>query len=585
MSQSQAIVVPLDRQGDAFRTTTAAYRFDEDRQRSGEKRDGDTVINNLKKLAEKTSVLEGPHSDDQFSRSDISLTSRPHQVTKAPGGIHQGTRIEEDSPNGTLDGLYESVGPRKTTTNGNDTLSTPNQQHTESTGSTSLNGTDPRQSLGSSQTHTMGDEVRDRVLKLSPEKMFELASSHMILPCRTPSSHGGQSTPSRVPQSARRFEAWSNNEETPCRDVQSRGWDSDSERLRQRKRSGSAVNSPSVVADATVRSPITEKQSYSPAVDRPSIASRTFSTPFMKLNKFDRPISECRSSVSKPKLTKPTPTPLKLESPSRHSPAPQSEGLMPSPMPTSIPMPPLSIPAYLQLELSSNKPSPLYIYRSSTNALPYESSQVKIERLLNFILLPPQLEPVLWFGALACLDAWLYNFTILPLRFFKALYLLFRSWSWRVRNEIDFLASYTYSGIRRLWRRTKPKAETVNLKESTMGADRTPSAQEPILDGKSAKLESPHHPKSGGGTIAPQSSGKYFHNNGRRHRRMKQPPPTLMLGHKGDLLRGLLIIISCTILMYFDASMMYHSIRGQAAIKLYVIYNVLEVSIVWYIPY
>lgn len=29
--------------------------------------------------------------------------------------------------------------------------------------------------------------------------------------------------------------------------------------------------------------------------------------------------------------------------------------------------------------------------------------------------------------------------------------------------------------------------------------------------------------------------------------------------------------------MWFDASRMYHSIRGQAAIKLYVIYNVLEV--------
>ena len=29
--------------------------------------------------------------------------------------------------------------------------------------------------------------------------------------------------------------------------------------------------------------------------------------------------------------------------------------------------------------------------------------------------------------------------------------------------------------------------------------------------------------------------------------------------------------------MWFDASRMYHSIRGQSAIKLYVIYNVLEV--------
>jgi hypothetical protein len=46
---------------------------------------------------------------------------------------------------------------------------------------------------------------------------------------------------------------------------------------------------------------------------------------------------------------------------------------------------------------------------------------------------------------------------------------------------------------------------------------------------------------------------------------------------KADIIKGLLILSSCTVLMYFDASMMYHSIRGQAAIKLYVIYNVLEV--------
>ena len=38
------------------------------------------------------------------------------------------------------------------------------------------------------------------------------------------------------------------------------------------------------------------------------------------------------------------------------------------------------------------------------------------------------------------------------------------------------------------------------------------------------------------------------------------------------------IVASCAVLMRFDASRMYHSIRGQAAIKLYVIYNGLEVG-------
>jgi hypothetical protein len=50
-----------------------------------------------------------------------------------------------------------------------------------------------------------------------------------------------------------------------------------------------------------------------------------------------------------------------------------------------------------------------------------------------------------------------------------------------------------------------------------------------------------------------------------------------MPSHKADILKGLLVIASCAILMRFDASKMYHGIRGQAAIKLYVIYNVLEV--------
>ena len=89
-------------------------------------------------------------------------------------------------------------------------------------------------------------------------------------------------------------------------------------------------------------------------------------------------------------------------------------------MPQPIQFHPLSIPTYLQLELSSARPSPLYIYRTAASEFPYESSKVKFERLLNFLILPPQLEQVLYFGSLACLDAWLHTFTILPLRFFQS---------------------------------------------------------------------------------------------------------------------------------------------------------------------
>ncbi len=46
---------------------------------------------------------------------------------------------------------------------------------------------------------------------------------------------------------------------------------------------------------------------------------------------------------------------------------------------------------------------------------------------------------------------------------------------------------------------------------------------------------------------------------------------------KSDLLNGLLIIGACFLLQDIDASRLYHSIRGQAIIKLYVIFNALEI--------
>jgi hypothetical protein len=64
---------------------------------------------------------------------------------------------------------------------------------------------------------------------------------------------------------------------------------------------------------------------------------------------------------------------------------------------------------------------------------------------------------------------------------------------------------------------------------------------------------------------------------GRRHRRTKSQPSSLSSYHKADLLQGAMIVCSCILLMKLDASRMYHNIRGQSVIKLYVIYNVLEV--------
>ena len=110
------------------------------------------------------------------------------------------------------------------------------------------------------------------------------------------------------------------------------------------------------------------------------------------------------------------------------------------------------------------------------------------ERITNFLAVPWAVEKVTLFGALLCLDGFLYNFTILP---FRATFAAARL----VRQAIN---------KQPLW---------------------------PI-------------------------------------------PPT----HLHSLLRMLLLFIPTTILLFAtDASKMYHTVRGQDTIKLYVIFNALEV--------
>ena len=46
---------------------------------------------------------------------------------------------------------------------------------------------------------------------------------------------------------------------------------------------------------------------------------------------------------------------------------------------------------------------------------------------------------------------------------------------------------------------------------------------------------------------------------------------------------GLILIGCCITLDYVDLSILYHIVRGQSVIKLYVIYNMLDVSELWQI--
>lgn len=249
----------------------------------------------------------------------------------------------------------------------------------------------------------------------------------------------------------------------------------------------------------------------------------------------------------------------------------------PSPMPTSMPLPPFSLPTYLQLELSSNQPSTPYIHRSKASEIPYETSMVKVERLLNFLLLPPQLEQVLLFGTLACLDAFLFSFTILPLRFFKALSILIQCWGFNVAREAQYVSAFIYAGASRLWKRRRRDSTNRDNGGSLQKGD--PHS----LDAGSVPTV-PQFPASvvgkNRGTYDPHPESNPVRGSTSRGARPKprSTPSTLLPAQKADLLQGVLLILSCTILMYLDASRMYHGIRGQAAIKLYVIYNVLEVS-------
>lgn len=51
----------------------------------------------------------------------------------------------------------------------------------------------------------------------------------------------------------------------------------------------------------------------------------------------------------------------------------------------------------------------------------------------------------------------------------------------------------------------------------------------------------------------------------------------LQPSQRTDLLKGLLIVLTYLCMTMFDASRVYHSIRGQSSIKLYVLFNVLDV--------
>ena len=423
-------------------------------------------------------------------------------------------------------------------------------------------------------------QEKDRILKLSPAKIHELTSAPSALPLRVSLS------PTQSPVDAMEH-ANRNHEDPPVlKHSKYQRATVDNETSQDGSRPGSVIVTPFSNMEDSQVTPISLPAGILDYISRPNLKSPTVSTPPPKSRYLSSKFNGSKqypadpSSAASSKISSSTPPPLQLPEVNAKIKFSSTTESIASPMPQSIPMPPLSLPTYLQLELSSSRPSPLYIHRSATSDFPYESSHVKIERLQNFLLLPFQVEQVLWFGALACLDAWLFSFTILPLRFLKALLILIYYWGCNVLIEARILSAFIYSGTGRMWRRRR-RRDSTHLSASDPAKNEP--RRNPILTNEPACTPNRMSSRS----EKPESSRSYSHSkldrkttgsHSKKHSRPRFAPSTLLPDHKADILKGFLILFSCTILMHFDASRMYHGIRGQAAIKLYVIYNVLEVS-------
>ncbi|KAL8634954.1 MAG: hypothetical protein Q9228_007507, partial [Teloschistes exilis] len=412
---------------------------------------------------------------------------------------------------------------------------------------------------------------KEKILKLTREQIHELTSSPDSLPLAasaidaritldlaqdvrgSPRGRKSSQPSETLPSSAKSHRRGS--QETPSRTQQHRDrWD--------------RMNVFATPASTGETNGDTSERKQSGVESFPSLSRRNSSKVSLQHN----------NTTSSRRNSKSTPKPLHLEG-VRLGPSHAINQDMPSPMPQTIPIPPYSLPTYLQLELSSHKPSPLYIHRSITSDFPYESSRVKIERLQNFLKVPPKLEGALWFGFFACLDAWLFSFTILPLRFIKAVVMVVQSVARNVWSELKFIGLSLYYGPARLWQRRRASSATSPTRPSfpniALPTPQNSLSQNPSP--KSPQFSFPTENDSSQADHARLDPPRKRRKDQRKHRRAKSMPSELGPCNKADIVTGFLILTSCVILMQFDASRMYHGIRGQAAIKLYVIYNVLEV--------
>lgn len=510
----------------------------------------------------------GPSSSvQQFPTPDVSPLETP---TLSPIPTKDGIIVT--SADGSLD-----LAPADETRN----ATMPNgTSHKESNSPQTISGAiseKPKDNVAKVSLPRRGSDVRSgKVLKLSPTELQELTSPPEPLPIRPatpiPEEDAALST-SPLPHL--------NNPASEVAD----GWRFiQDEDLRGRTRiSRTRRSSYSKREDRKVGATETHGNTVLTLLKtaRPELPARTVSTPPLIRRKISgvKGHGILQDATNQHKASKNVPPPLDLKELRNFNPNGASH-LKPSPLPhggssplTSLPVPPLSLPTYLQLELAAETPSPLYIRQALSSVSTYESSALKFERLQNFVSLPRQLEQVLWFGALACLDAWLYSFTILPLRFLNALAILTEWWLKNAWKEAYDLVEFVYLGLGRIRHRqqlSKAAAASTQLpKDESHPQNRSSVISAPLQQAGDRNANS--NPKSRPDPPTRKPSAL-------KNRRLRSKPSALKASHKADLLKGLLIVLSCLLMMRFDPSRMYHNIRGQADIKLYVIFNVLEVA-------
>ncbi|XP_074678285.1 transmembrane anterior posterior transformation protein 1 homolog isoform X2 [Strix aluco] len=156
------------------------------------------------------------------------------------------------------------------------------------------------------------------------------------------------------------------------------------------------------------------------------------------------------------------------------------------------------------------------------------------ERVYTCMRIPKELEKLMFFGIFLCLDAFLYVFTLLPLRVFLALFRFITLPCYGLRHN-----SLITAPLRHI------QTEGKSTFTSFIGWN---------VVSQGFLLDSCHR-----GLTASD-------------RRLLQPAQVC------DILKGVILVICYFMMHYVDYSMMYHLIRGQSVIKLYIIYNMLEVA-------